>query len=30
MPVIMGELRDKAEGRDINAVVTELLTGAGS
>jgi hypothetical protein len=30
MPVIMGELRDKAEGRDINAVVTELLNGAGS
>jgi len=30
MPVIMGELRDKAEGREINAVVTELLSGAGS
>ena len=30
MPLIMGELRDKAEGRDINAVVTELLAGAGS
>jgi len=30
MPLIMGELRDKAEGRDINAVVTELLGGAGS
>ena len=29
MPVIMGELRDKAEGRDINAVVTELLSEAG-
>jgi hypothetical protein len=27
MPVIMGELRGKAEGRDINAVVTELLNG---
>jgi uncharacterized protein YqeY len=26
MPVIMAELRDKAEGRDINAVVTELLS----
>jgi uncharacterized protein YqeY len=25
MPVILGELRGKAEGRDINAVVTELL-----
>ena len=25
MPVIMSELRDKAEGREINAVVTELL-----
>jgi uncharacterized protein YqeY len=25
MPVIMAELRGKAEGRDINAVVTELL-----
>jgi uncharacterized protein YqeY len=25
MPVIMAELRDKAEGREINAVVTELL-----
>jgi uncharacterized protein len=30
MPVIMGELRDKAEGREINAVVTELLAGAAS
>jgi hypothetical protein len=30
MPVIMAELRDKAEGRDINAVVTELLAGAAS
>jgi hypothetical protein len=30
MPLIMGELRDKAEGRDINAVVSELLGGAGS
>jgi uncharacterized protein YqeY len=27
MPVIMAELRGKAEGRDINAVVTELLGG---
>lgn len=27
MPVIMAELRDRAEGRDINAVVTELLAG---
>lgn len=26
MPVIMAELRDKAEGRDINAVVTDLLS----
>ncbi|HLG12663.1 MAG TPA: GatB/YqeY domain-containing protein [Dehalococcoidia bacterium] len=25
MPAIMAELRDKAEGREINAVVTELL-----
>jgi uncharacterized protein YqeY len=25
MPVIMAELRDKAEGREINAVVSELL-----
>jgi hypothetical protein len=30
MPVIMAELRDKAEGREINAVVTELLAGAAS
>jgi uncharacterized protein YqeY len=30
MPVIMAELRGKAEGRDINAVVTDLLTGAAS
>jgi uncharacterized protein YqeY len=30
MPVIMAELRDKAEGRDINAVVTDLLAGATS
>jgi uncharacterized protein len=30
MPVIMAELRDKAEGRDINAVVTDLLAGASS
>jgi uncharacterized protein YqeY len=30
MPVIMGQLRDKAEGRDINDVVTALLTAAGS
>jgi uncharacterized protein YqeY len=28
MPIIMGELRDKADGREINAVVTELLAGA--
>jgi uncharacterized protein YqeY len=27
MPAIMAELRGKAEGRDINAVVTELLGG---
>lgn len=26
MPAIMAELRDKAEGREINAVVTELLS----
>ena len=26
MPVIMSRLRDKAEGREINAVVTELLS----
>ncbi len=30
MPVIMGELRDKAEGRDINAVVTDLLSSGSS
>jgi uncharacterized protein len=30
MPVIMAELRDKAEGREINAVVTELLLAAGA
>jgi uncharacterized protein YqeY len=30
MPVIMAELRDKAEGRDINAVVSDLLAGAAS
>jgi hypothetical protein len=28
MPAIMAELRDKAEGREINAVVTELLGGS--
>jgi uncharacterized protein YqeY len=28
MPAIMAELRDKAEGREINAVVTELLNRA--
>jgi len=28
MPVIMGELRGKAEGAQINAVVTELLAGS--
>ena len=28
MPVIIGELRGKADGGDINAVVTELLAGA--
>jgi hypothetical protein len=27
MPAIMAELRGKAEGREINAVVTELLSG---
>jgi uncharacterized protein YqeY len=27
MPVIMAELKNKAEGRDINAIVTELLSG---
>jgi uncharacterized protein YqeY len=27
MPAIMAELRGKAEGREINAVVTELLGG---
>jgi hypothetical protein len=27
MPAIMAELRGKAEGRDINAVVSELLGG---
>jgi hypothetical protein len=26
MPAIMAELRDQAEGREINAVVTELLS----
>lgn len=30
MPVIMAELRGKAEGRDINAVVTDLLAGTSS
>jgi len=28
MPAVMAELRDKAEGREINAVVTELLSQA--
>ena len=27
MPVVMAELKDRAEGREINAVVTELLAG---
>lgn len=27
MPAVMAELRDRAEGREINAVVTELLAG---
>ena len=30
MPVIMAELRGKAEGRDINAAVTDILSGASS
>ena len=30
MPAIMAELRDKADGREINAVVTDLLAGAAS
>lgn len=29
MPVIMAELRDHADGREINAAVTELLSGPG-
>jgi uncharacterized protein YqeY len=29
MPVVIGELRDRAEGREINAVVTELLAEMG-
>ncbi len=28
MPAVMAELKDRAEGREINAVVTELLAGA--
>jgi len=27
MPAVMAQLRDRAEGREINAVVTELLAG---
>jgi uncharacterized protein YqeY len=28
MPAVIGRLKDRAEGREINAVVTELLTGS--
>jgi len=28
MPAVMAELKDRAEGREINAVVSELLAGS--